>query len=130
VSVAVVYFSSASDNTRRFAERLDRPAQRIPLRTSDPAISVGGPYVLVLPTYGGGRPAGAVPKQVVRFLNEPANRAPLVGVIAAGNTNFGAAYCLAGDVISAKCRVPLLHRFELFGTQDDVRVVRNGLDAL
>jgi protein involved in ribonucleotide reduction len=111
-------------------ERLDRPAQRIPLRAGDPAISASGPYVLVLPTYGGGRPAGAVPKQVVRFLNEPANRVPLVGVIAAGNTNFGAAYCLAGDVVSAKCRVPLLHRFELFGTQDDVRVVRNGLDAL
>ncbi|MCV7636845.1 class Ib ribonucleoside-diphosphate reductase assembly flavoprotein NrdI, partial [Micrococcus luteus] len=28
----LVFFSSVSENTRRFVERLDRPAVRIPLR--------------------------------------------------------------------------------------------------
>jgi len=48
-------------------------------------------------------------------------------VIAAGNTNFGETYCYAGDVISQKCQVPYLYRFELMGTPDDVEAVRAGL---
>ena len=31
----------------------------------------------------------------------------------AGNTNFGEAYCLAGDIISQKVKVPHMYRFEL-----------------
>ena len=76
--------------------------------------------MLVLPTYGGGDGKGAVPKQVIRFLNDEHNRALIRGVIAAGNTNFGEAYGIAGDIIAAKCTVPYLYRFEVLGTPDDV----------
>ncbi|MFE6667268.1 class Ib ribonucleoside-diphosphate reductase assembly flavoprotein NrdI [Streptomyces sp. NPDC057697] len=124
----LVYFSSVSENTRRFVEKLDLPATRIPLRPRHEGTpQVTEPYVLITPTYGGGERAGAVPRQVIRFLNVEANRALLCGVIASGNTNFGADYCLAGRVISAKCRVPELYRFELLGTERDVRAVREGL---
>ncbi|MBD8516367.1 MULTISPECIES: class Ib ribonucleoside-diphosphate reductase assembly flavoprotein NrdI [unclassified Plantibacter] len=124
----LVYFSSVSENTRRFVDRLERPAERIPLRPrAEGDLTVTRPYVLVVPTYGGGGP-GAVPRQVVRFLNDPNNRSLLRGVIAAGNTNFGDAFCRAGEVISAKCQVPQLYRFELLGTPDDVEAVSNGLD--
>ncbi|MGQ4513171.1 class Ib ribonucleoside-diphosphate reductase assembly flavoprotein NrdI [Streptomyces sp. DW26H14] len=125
----LVYFSSVSENTKRFVERLGLPATRVPLyphREGMPIVTE--PYVLVVPTYGGGERAGAVPKQVIRFLNIEANRALLRGVIASGNTNFGADYCLAGRVISAKCGVPELYRFELLGTERDVRAVREGLE--
>jgi protein involved in ribonucleotide reduction len=50
-------------------------------------------------------------------------------VIGSGNTNFGSAYCLAGDIVAAKCKVPHLYRFELFGTSDDVTAVREGLES-
>ncbi|MGO1508919.1 MAG: class Ib ribonucleoside-diphosphate reductase assembly flavoprotein NrdI, partial [Microbacterium sp.] len=113
----LVFFSSVSENTRRFVDRLDRPAVRVPLRPRvEGLIRVTRPFVLVVPTYGGGERAGAVPKQVIQFLNDPANRALIRGVITAGNTNFGEHYCLAGPVISAKCQVPELYRFELLGT--------------
>jgi len=124
----LVYFSSVSGNTRRFVEALGRPAERIPLLPSEAPLTVSDPYVLVLPTYGGGEGRGAVPKQVIRFLNDEGNRALLRGVIAAGNTNFGEAYCLAGDIVAAKCDVPLLYRFEVFGTPDDVAAVNSGLE--
>ena len=125
----LVYFSSVSENTRRFVERLDRPSVRIPLRPrAEGTLHVSAPFVLVLPTYGGGEHNGAVPKQVVQFLNEPANRGLLRGVITAGNTNFGEHYCLAGPVISTKCGVPELYRFELLGTDRDVERVTRGLD--
>lgn len=128
VSPDLVFFSSVSENTRRFVDKLDRSSVRIPLRPHlDGELFVTRPYVLVVPTYGGGQRSGAVPRQVVRFLNDPSNRGLLRGVIAAGNTNFGADYCLAGPVISAKCHVPVLYRFELLGTPHDVRRVEDGL---
>ncbi|MFE5672766.1 class Ib ribonucleoside-diphosphate reductase assembly flavoprotein NrdI [Agromyces sp. NPDC056523] len=125
----LIYFSSVSGYTARFVEKLGRPAERIPLHAKDAPLVADEPYVLIVPTYGGGDGHGAVPKQVIKFLNDPHNRALLRGVIAAGNTNFGTAYGLAGDIIAAKCHVPHLYRFELFGTPDDVRAVDEGLDA-
>ena len=126
---SLVYFSSVSENTRRFVEKLDQRIQgRIPVLASEPALQATEPYVLVLPTYGGGDGKGAVPKQVIRFLNDEGNRHLLRGVIAGGNTNFGAGYGLAGDIVAAKCQVPLLYRFELFGTPDDVWNVGSGLE--
>lgn len=127
-SPELVVFSSVSENTRRFVERLERPAVRIPLRPRlEGMIRVCRPFVLIVPTYGSGARAGAVPKQVIAFLNDPVNRGLLRGVIAAGNTNFGEDYCLAGPIISAKCGVPELYRFELLGTQRDVERVDEGL---
>ena len=125
----LVYFSSVSGNTKRFIEKLGRPAVQIPLLAREESLRVDEPYVLVVPTYGGGDGKGAVPKQVIRFLNDPHNRALLRGVISAGNTNFGSAYGLAGDIIAGKTGVPVLYRFEVFGTPDDVRAVDDGLDA-
>ncbi|WP_309133479.1 class Ib ribonucleoside-diphosphate reductase assembly flavoprotein NrdI [Cellulomonas sp.] len=124
---SLVYFSSASGNTHRFVEKLGLPAERIPLKPTDPFLRVTEPYVLLLPTYGGGNGEGAVPRQVVKFLNDEGNRALIRGVIAAGNTNFGAAYCIAGDIVAAKCNVPYLYAFELMGTAEDVTRVRDGL---
>jgi len=123
----LVYFSSVSENTHRFVQRLGVPAARIPVRASDPPLHVDEPYVLIVPTYGGGNEGGAVPRRVVEFLNDPHNRSLIRGVIAAGNTNFGSAYCIAGDIISAKCQVPYLYAFELMGTAEDVTRVREGL---
>jgi protein involved in ribonucleotide reduction len=125
----IVYFSSTSENTHRFVEKLNIPAQRIPLLPSEPPLCVDEPYVLIVPTYGGGDVKGAVPKQVVRFLNDEHNRSLLEGVIASGNTNFGWAYAIAGDIISSKCAVPFFYKFELMGTAEDVTKVRGGLAA-
>lgn len=124
----VVYFSSATNNTERFVEKLGFPADRIPLRRNDEPLEVDEEYVLIVPTYGGGNIKGAVPKQVIKFLNDEHNRSLIRGVISAGNTNFGEAYCLAGDIISAKCKVPHMYKFELLGTPQDVTRVKQGLE--
>jgi protein involved in ribonucleotide reduction len=124
----LIYFSSASENTRRFIEKLGSDAARIPLYPKDASLVACEPFVLVVPTYGGTGGEGSVPKQVIRFLNNPQNRRLLRGVIGAGNTNFGDNYCMAGDIIAAKCKVPHLYRFELMGTPEDVARVRQGLE--
>jgi protein involved in ribonucleotide reduction len=123
----LVYYSSRSENTARFVDRLGLSAQRIGHSMSDPLPEVDAPYVLITPTYGDGDGRGAVPKQVIRFLNDPGRRALIRGVIAGGNRNFGATFALAGDVIARKCNVPVLYKFELAGTDDDIARVRAGL---
>jgi len=121
----IVYYSSRSGNTHRFVEKLGLRAARIPLGAE--AIHIREPYVLISPTYCGDDGKGAVPKQVIRFLNEAENRSNIRGVIAAGNSNFGETYGLAGDVISKKCQVPYLYRFELLGTAEDIANVKDGM---
>ncbi|WP_447528967.1 MULTISPECIES: class Ib ribonucleoside-diphosphate reductase assembly flavoprotein NrdI [unclassified Vreelandella] len=123
-----MYFSTKSGNTHRFIEKLGLSAHRLPINRNDPALHIETPYVLITPTYGGGESEGAVPGPVIRFLNDEHNRRLIRGVIAAGNTNFGEAYGLAGRIIAHKCQVPLLYRFELFGTDDDVARVRKGVE--
>ncbi len=128
----VVYFSSATENTHRFVRKLGFPAERIPLRRTDPPLRVDQPYVLVCPTYGGGASISRqnvrpVPAQVIRFLNDEHNRSLIRAVVSSGNTNFGADYGKAGEVIAAKCKVPYVYRFELLGTPEDVTTLREGL---
>ncbi|MBO9101310.1 MULTISPECIES: class Ib ribonucleoside-diphosphate reductase assembly flavoprotein NrdI [unclassified Rhizobium] len=124
----IVYFSSRSENTHRFVGKLGLPSSRIPVSPRDGDPTVREPFVLIVPTYSGEGGKGAVPKQVIRFLNDAGNRSHLRGVIAAGNSNFGETFGLAGDVISRKCRVPYLYRFELLGTDEDVANVRHGME--
>lgn len=128
----IVYFSSVTENTRRFVDKLQLPSVRIPLRLSDEPLTVNEPYVLVCPTYGGGASVShensqPVPRQVIRFLNDTHNRSLIRAVISGGNTNFGADYGKAGEVISRKCQVPYVYRYELFGNDEDVRIVRENL---
>ncbi len=125
--VQLIYFSSTSNTTHRFIAKLEIPALRIPIFAKEDPLIATEPFVLVTPTYGGGHQGGAVPRQVIKFLNNEHNRSLLRGVIAAGNTNFGEAYCIAGPIISAKCKVPYLYGFELLGTSQDVTRVREGL---
>src|SRR5690606_7878214 len=58
----LVYFSSVSENTKRFVEKLGVPAHRIPLRPTDDPLVMDEEFVLMTPTYGGGNGRGAVPK--------------------------------------------------------------------
>ena len=125
----LIYFSSASGYTHRFAEKLGIDSVRIPLLARDPQLVATEPFVLLLPTYGGEKGERSIPPQVVKFLNDARNRNLLRGVVGAGNTNFGTTYCLAAIKIAAKCNVPLLYKFELMGTQEDVTRVREGLEV-
>lgn len=132
----IVFFSSVTNNTARFVEKLDiKDTVRIPIHlTRDNIPVVDRPFCLICPTYGGGatmlhtsHDTRPVPPQVRRFLSLSDNRENITAVIASGNMNFGEEFCLSGDVISRKFGVPYVYRFELMGTDKDVDAVNRGL---
>lgn len=125
----IVYFSSVSENTKRFVEKLGVPAERIPLRwDSASPLVVNYDYILVTPTYGAGNDDSTVPKQVIKFLNIEQNRSHLKGVVGMGNTNFGKHFCKAADIVSEKTGAPILHKGEILGTQEDVRITKEQIE--
>lgn len=131
----IVYFSSTSENTHRFVQKLTCVSHRIPLNLQE-HMAVDSEYILICPTYSGGGKnthghvdtRGAVPKQVIHFLNDEHNRKLCRAVIGTGNTNFGDSFALAGPIIAAKVGVPLAYQFELSGTQEDVARVQMLID--
>lgn len=128
LSFEIVYFSNHSGNTKRFVEKINDNAIRIPISdTADSPTIVSNPYVLFVPTYGGGSERSAIPRQVRHFLNVPQNRSLLLAIVGLGNTNFGEHYCKAADLISAKTGAPVIARVEIFGTNEDVIKVKERL---
>lgn len=131
----IVYFSSTSENTHRFVQKLTCVSHRIPLNLQEHMV-VDSEYILICPTYSGGGKnthghvdtRGAVPKQVIHFLNDEHNRKLCRAVIGTGNTNFGDSFALAVPIIAAKVGVPLAYQFELSGTQEDVARVQMLID--
>lgn len=129
--ISIVYFSHKSENTKRFIEKLDPDAFRLPIKwDKDNPFLFQEEYVLVVPTYGGGSDGHAIPKSVREFLNIKSNRDNLRGVIGTGNTNFGEHYCKAAEMICEKTGVPLIAKVELLGTEADIRIIMERLRLL
>ncbi|QBF34413.1 class Ib ribonucleoside-diphosphate reductase assembly flavoprotein NrdI [Mycoplasmopsis phocirhinis] len=124
-----VYFSTNTKNTETFVNKLGFNSTAIPYEINN-KIEVNFDYVLFCPTYSGGGEfrEGAVPKQVIQFLNNEQNRKYCRGVISSGNTNFNDTYAIAGPIISSKLKVPLLYQYELRGTKSDVENVQKILN--
>ncbi|MEW9697981.1 class Ib ribonucleoside-diphosphate reductase assembly flavoprotein NrdI [Paenibacillus sp. SI8] len=112
----IVYYS-LTGNVRRFVERTG-------LRSHTADKPPGEPFVIVTPTVG----FGAVPASVERYLAKYGGL--LRGVAASGNRNWGANYGAAADMIAQEYRVPIIHKFELAGTAEDIRKFNEGVDAL
>lgn len=119
----IVYFSSVTENTKKFVDKLEMPNTRIPVHGDPPRMNTS--YVLITPSYGTG--SRDVPPQVMRFLRDEENRTNLQGVIGSGNMNFGSLYGIAAKKIAEKCKVDLLYLFELQGTETDVENIKRGL---
>lgn len=130
----VVYFSNVSENTRRFVDKLQLtvPAIRIPVLSKETFLLPEEieTYVLITPTYENKGRTNFVPRQVWKFLGKRSNRERMRGVISSGNINFGADYGIAADIISAKCLVPVLYKFELLGTPNDIEEVQRRMEEI
>lgn len=115
----IVYFTSKTGNTARFVNKLQRASVKIVK-----GLIVNEPFILFVPTYAAMDGKGSVPTPTIKFLNEFTNRSNLRGIVGFGNRNFGKNFAIGSEVISLKCKVPILHKVELFGTPEDVEIVQ------
>ena len=108
----VVYFSF-SGNVRRFIKRTEL-TDVMELTQNNCSERIEEPFVLVTGTIG----FGEVPQPVQSFLD--VNEDLLKAVAASGNRNWGQNFAKAGRSISERYQVPLLSKFEVQGTANDV----------
>jgi protein involved in ribonucleotide reduction len=116
--VRIVYYSMTG-NTKSFAERFASEGYEVASITESPSSE---DFVLITPTYD----FGEVPKVVQRFLEQYGER--LKAVVATGNRNWGGFFGKSGDIISTNYSVPLLHKVELRGTDEDFRIIKERLE--
>ncbi|MBW5446970.1 class Ib ribonucleoside-diphosphate reductase assembly flavoprotein NrdI [Cohnella sp. CFH 77786] len=105
----MVVYDSLTGNVQRFVRKLG--CRNVKL---DESLRVHEPFVLVTYTIGNGQ----APLSTLRFLQE--NSRYLIAVASSGNRNWGSNYARAAHVISTRFSVPVLHTFELAGTEEDV----------
>ncbi|WP_088363947.1 class Ib ribonucleoside-diphosphate reductase assembly flavoprotein NrdI [Bacillus cereus] len=116
----LIVYASKTGKVRSFINKLGMRAVEI-----KDEIIVTEPFVLITYTIG----FGQVPDEVQNFLED--NHMYLRGVISSGNRNWGNNFGKAADIISQKYRlrngsnIPILHKFEMAGTNKDIEIVRN-----
>ncbi|RKD25835.1 ribonucleotide reductase assembly protein NrdI [Ammoniphilus oxalaticus] len=115
----MIYFSSMTGNVRRFVKKTGLPVKEIM-----PGTIAEEPYILITYTFG----FGEVPTPIREFLNS--NGHLLRGVAVSGNRNWGANFGMAGDLIAEEFEVPLLHKFELSGTAQDIEQFKREVELL
>lgn len=108
----VVYFSF-SGNVRRFIKKTEL-TNVMEITQNNCSERIEEPFVLVTGTIG----FGEVPQPVQAFLD--VNDDLLKAVAASGNRNWGQNFAKAGRSISERYQVPLLLKFEVQGTEDDI----------
>lgn len=67
--------------------------------------------------------AGEIPYEVEDFMEEHADFCK--GVAASGDRAYGDDYTMVAETISEEYGVPIVHRFEFDGTDEDVQIVKN-----
>ena len=122
----IFYYSNRSGNTKRFVKKLGYERY---FHVSEEPLAAR-PYVLFVPTYGGGNEEYAVPKAVVEFLSNANNVDLLRGIVGFGNRNFGTDYCKAAYIIAEQFGVSVLGTVELFGVPEDVEKIFERLQRL
>lgn len=120
-SAVIVYFYSLTGNVRRFIAKTGLGGRAREIKTGE---VVEEPFVLVTPTYD----FGQTPATVSEWLKD--NGDWMVGVAASGNRNWGDGFGAAADVIATLYDVPVVAKFELAGTEEDVRLFTERVKAL
>lgn len=109
--IMLIIYASLTGNIKRFVNKLGIRSLQI---TEEQMKPVNEPFILITNTLG----FGEVPPNVSNFLKD--NHHFLRGVAVSGNKVWGSNYGKAGDIICNQYGVPLLLKFELSGTNQDV----------
>lgn len=112
----IITYESKTGNVRRFVKALQQELDIEAIEITDDMI-ITQEFIHITYTIG----FGEVPQRTLNFINNNKNK--IRGVAVSGNKVWGDNYGLAGDKLSAKFHTPLLLKFELSGTKQDLQKI-------
>ena len=112
----IITYESKTGNVRRFVKALQQELDIESIEITDDTI-ITQEFIHITYTIG----FGEVPERTLNFINKNKNK--IRGVAVSGNKVWGDNYGLAGDKLSAKFHIPLLLKFELSGTKQDLQKI-------
>ncbi|MEC1289528.1 class Ib ribonucleoside-diphosphate reductase assembly flavoprotein NrdI [Bacillus mojavensis] len=112
----IITYESKTGNVRRFVKALQQELDIEAIEITDDTI-ITQEFIHITYTIG----FGEVPERTLNFINKNKNK--IRGVAVSGNKVWGDNYGLAGDKLSAKFHTPLLLKFELSGTKQDLQKI-------
>lgn len=115
----LVCYDSQTRNVERFISKLGMKAIKIKEN-----MKIEDDFIFVTYTTG----FGQVPERTLGFLKRNHNR--LLGVAASGNRNWGQNFAKSADIIANMYKVPIIHKFELSGMEQDVKSFIRSIDLL
>ncbi len=118
----LVYFSKTGQ-TERFIKKVKEHIEIPTMRIEEDTI-LSNKYILLTPTYF----FGQVPDEVSHFLN--INSEKMIAVMSSGNRNWGGDFAKSGELISQAFNVPLIGKYELSGTEQDVQILVNYIEQV
>ncbi|MED3629090.1 class Ib ribonucleoside-diphosphate reductase assembly flavoprotein NrdI [Bacillus subtilis] len=112
----IITYESKTGNVRRFVKALQQELDIEAIEITDDTI-INQEFIHITYTIG----FGEVPERTLNFIKKNKNK--IRGVAVSGNKVWGDNYGLAGDKLSAMFHVPLLLKFELSGTKQDLQKI-------
>ncbi|MED0951134.1 class Ib ribonucleoside-diphosphate reductase assembly flavoprotein NrdI [Bacillus mobilis] len=109
----LIVYASKTGNVKRFVGKTGLETLQI-----SEELMVNEKCVLITYTTG----FGAVPEEVSAFMKK--NSKNVVGVVASGNRNWGDMFGASADKISKQYGMPVLMKFEMSGTNNDVELFK------
>ncbi|NEX10562.1 class Ib ribonucleoside-diphosphate reductase assembly flavoprotein NrdI [Bacillus subtilis] len=109
-------YESKTGNVRRFVKALQQELDIEAIEITDDTI-INQEFIHITYTIG----FGEVPERTLSFIKKNKNK--IRGVVVSGNKVWSDNYGLAGDKLSAKFHIPLLLKFELSGTKQDLEKI-------
>ncbi|PFF51954.1 MULTISPECIES: class Ib ribonucleoside-diphosphate reductase assembly flavoprotein NrdI [Bacillus cereus group] len=109
----LIVYASKTGNVKRFVGKTGLETVQI-----SEELMVNEKCVLITYTTG----FGAVPEEVSAFMKK--NSKNVVGVVASGNRNWGDMFGASADKISKQYGMPVLMKFEMSGTNNDVELFK------
>ncbi|XAK55517.1 class Ib ribonucleoside-diphosphate reductase assembly flavoprotein NrdI [Bacillus inaquosorum] len=112
----IITYESKTGNVKRFVKALQEELDIEAIEITDDTI-ITQEFIHITYTIG----FGEVPERTLNFIKKYKNK--IRGVAVSGNKVWGDNYGLAGDKLSAKFHIPLLLKFELSGTKQDLEKI-------
>jgi protein involved in ribonucleotide reduction len=115
----LIVYDSFTGNVERFIKKTEMRSIKI-----YKGLIIDEPFVMVTYTTR----MGEIPNKTRDFLFD--NYLFLKGIASSGNRNWGTNFAKAADIISEQYKVPIILKFELSGTEQDLNTFKERLREL